>query len=114
MLGVFEQRWAMSPGPRRSADDAVWLALEAVRDPGNLGTIVRTADAVGAAGRDPRRRTPSIPIRAGAVRASMGSIFDVRDVRIAPDQLGLVKGDDDIIETRPGRAGGGLEQQQVL
>ena len=34
----------------------VWVALEDVRDPGNLGTIVRTVDAVGAQGRDPRRR----------------------------------------------------------
>jgi TrmH family RNA methyltransferase len=32
------------------ADDALWVALEDIRDPGNLGTIIRTADAVGAAG----------------------------------------------------------------
>src|SRR5258708_5811136 len=79
-LGVFEQRWAAEPpsfprrrestqvsvgdrsagvGPRlraggasstRRGDEVVWVALEAVRDPGNLGTILRTADAVGASG----------------------------------------------------------------
>lgn len=30
--------------------DALWIGLEDIRDPGNLGTILRTADAVGAAG----------------------------------------------------------------
>jgi RNA methyltransferase, TrmH family len=86
MLASFEQRWANEPGPAAVADDAVWLALEAVRDPGNLGTILRTTDAVGAAGVilvgncvDPYSRE--------AVRASMGSIFNVPVVRMAPDQF---------------------------
>ena len=86
MLAVFEQRWANEPGPAAVADSAVWLALEAVRDPGNLGTIVRTCDAVGAAGVilvgncvDPYARE--------AVRASMGSIFDVPVVRMAPGRF---------------------------
>ena len=48
MLGVFEQRWAESRRPTGVAGDAVWVALEGMRDPGNLGTIIRTADAVGA------------------------------------------------------------------
>ena len=48
MLGVFKQRWTEPPPAARVERDAVWLALEEVRDPGNLGTIIRTADAVGA------------------------------------------------------------------
>ena len=50
MLGVFEQRWL--PHRRRTALQAMtlWVALEGVRDPGNLGTIIRTVDAVGAGG----------------------------------------------------------------
>lgn len=32
------------------AQSGLWVALEAIRDPGNLGTIIRTADAAGAAG----------------------------------------------------------------
>ena len=50
VLGVFEQR-LMRADDINPAHDDVWVALEAVRDPGNLGTIVRTADAVGATGR---------------------------------------------------------------
>jgi TrmH family RNA methyltransferase len=86
MLASFEQRWANEPGPSAVADSAVWLALEAVRDPGNLGTIVRTSDAVGAGGViligncvDPYSRE--------AVRATMGSIFNVPVVRMAPDRF---------------------------
>ncbi len=76
MLGVFQQRWAAPPKARSIEGGSVWLALEEVRDPGNLGTIIRTADAVGASGVllvgnccDPYSRE--------AVRATMGSIFNV-------------------------------------
>ncbi len=86
MLAVFEQRWAGEPEASAVADDAVWVALEAVRDPGNLGTIVRTADAVGAsavmlvgASVDPYARE--------CVRATMGSIFNVPLVRVAPESF---------------------------
>jgi TrmH family RNA methyltransferase len=85
MLGVFEQRWAGEPASASVAADATWLALEAVRDPGNLGTIIRTADAVGAAGVmlvgnavDPYARE--------SVRASMGSIFNVPLVRLTMER----------------------------
>jgi TrmH family RNA methyltransferase len=76
VLAVFDQRWAVVPDAVSVASDAVWVVLEAIRDPGNLGTIVRTANAVGATGvmlvgnsADPYSRE--------AVRASMGSIFNV-------------------------------------
>jgi RNA methyltransferase, TrmH family len=45
VLATFRQRWQPHPGK-----DGLWLALEDIRDPGNLGTIIRTADAAGAAG----------------------------------------------------------------
>jgi TrmH family RNA methyltransferase len=74
MLAVFKQRWAELPRPETAAGDDVWVVLEEVRDPGNLGTIIRTADAVGAKGIilvgqscDPYSRE--------CVRATMGSIF---------------------------------------
>jgi TrmH family RNA methyltransferase len=52
----------------------LWLALEAVRDPGNLGSILRTADAAGAAGVVLVGVTCD-PFSVEAVRASMGAIF---------------------------------------
>ena len=55
----------------------LWLALEAVRDPGNLGSILRTADAAGAAGVILVGGTCD-PFSVEAVRASMGAIFATR------------------------------------
>jgi len=84
MLGVFEQRCRTLPEPPTVPEDAVWLVLEGIRDPGNLGTIIRTVDAVGAGGIvlvgascDPYSRE--------AVRATMGSIFNVPLVRTEPE-----------------------------
>ena len=79
VLGVFEQRWAKPPSGT-AARDSLWVALEAVRDPGNLGTIVRTVDAVGASGVLLIGNTVD-PYAREAVRASMGSIFNVPVVR---------------------------------
>src|SRR5262249_39066567 len=46
VIGAYRQHMA----PLEELDGDVIVALEGVRDPGNLGTIVRTADSVGAAG----------------------------------------------------------------
>lgn len=54
----------------------LWVALEEVRDPGNLGTILRTADSVGAGGVILLGRCCD-PFSFECVRASMGSIFAV-------------------------------------
>lgn len=75
VLGVFEQRLTAADAIHPARDD-VWVALEAVRDPGNLGTIVRTADAVGARGVILVGNTVD-PFSVEAVRATMGSIFAV-------------------------------------
>ena len=81
VMGVFRQSWAAVPAPDAAPDDTLWLALEGVRDPGNLGTIVRTADAVGAAGVLLVGQTCD-PWSREAVRASMGSIFAVPVARL--------------------------------
>ena len=86
MLGVFEQRWAPEPAAERLAQDALWLVLEAIRDPGNLGTIIRTADAVAAAGVI-LVGTSCDPYSHEAVRASMGSIFNVPLVRMSAERF---------------------------
>jgi TrmH family RNA methyltransferase len=88
MLGVFEQQWQTAPAPKTVPETAVWLALEGIRDPGNLGTIIRTVEAVGAKGIllvgaccDPYSRE--------SVRATMGSIFNVPLVRMDAEAFGV-------------------------
>lgn len=76
LLGVFKQRFADAATPR-----GLWIALEEMRDPGNLGTIIRTADAAAAAG--VILVGPSCdPYGRDSVRASMGSIFGPPLVRM--------------------------------
>jgi TrmH family RNA methyltransferase len=52
----------------------VWLVAHAMRDPGNLGTMLRTGDAVGAGGLI-LIDDGADPFSVEAVRASMGAIF---------------------------------------
>ena len=54
----------------------IWLVAERLRDPGNLGTILRTADAVGAGGLILVDDCVD-PFSVEAVRASMGALFTV-------------------------------------
>lgn len=56
------------------------IALQGVRDPGNLGTILRTADAIGADGVVLLDQVCD-PFAVEAVRASMGSLFAVKLAR---------------------------------
>ena len=75
VLGVFEQAFTALDDLVPS-DATCWVALEAVRDPGNLGTIIRTADAAGC-GAVILVGTCCDPFSVEAVRATMGSIFAV-------------------------------------
>ena len=49
LIGAFGQRWHDLQAVADTSD-RIWVALDRVRDPGNLGTVMRTADAVEAAG----------------------------------------------------------------
>jgi RNA methyltransferase, TrmH family len=70
-LATFKQR---SGG--NFVQEGVWVVLEDMRDPGNLGTIIRTVDAVGAAGVVLLGQSCD-PYSRECVRASTGSIFGV-------------------------------------
>ncbi|QIQ86760.1 RNA methyltransferase [Erythrobacter sp.] len=54
----------------------IWLVAQDLRDPGNLGTMLRTGDAVGAGGLILVGDCAD-PFSAEAVRASMGAVFTV-------------------------------------
>lgn len=69
VLAVFKMRYERGPRP-----EGVWLALEDIRDPGNLGTILRTAEAAGVTGIVLAGECCD-PYSPEAVRASTGSIF---------------------------------------
>lgn len=62
-------------------DAGCWLALDRVRDPGNLGTILRTADAVAANG-IMLIGDCCDPFSVETVRASMGAVFNIPMVRL--------------------------------
>ena len=53
---------------------SIWLVAQALRDPGNLGTMLRTGDAVGAGGLILLDDCAD-PFSVEAVRASMGAVF---------------------------------------
>ncbi len=71
VLAAFSQRW--QPHPTKEGN---WLALEEIRDPGNLGTIIRTADAASVTGLILVGDCCD-PYAPECVRAGTGSIFGV-------------------------------------
>ncbi len=76
VLGVFQQAFAPPPNATQVDQTATWLALEEVRDPGNLGTIIRTCDAVGVSGVILVGACCD-PYSIESIRATMGSVFSV-------------------------------------
>ena len=73
VVGVFRQRTTPIEAIDRTTA-AIWLVCQALKDPGNLGTILRTGDAVGAGGVILLDDCCD-PFSTEAVRASMGAIF---------------------------------------
>jgi TrmH family RNA methyltransferase len=73
MLGAYRQpSTALAAIDRSSAP--LWIVAQALRDPGNIGTILRTGDAVAAGGLILIDDSAD-PYSVEAVRASMGAIF---------------------------------------
>ena len=70
-LATFKQRYVSDV-----THSGVWVGLENIRDPGNLGTIIRTADAAGASGVILAGNCCD-PYSPDCIRATTGSIFAV-------------------------------------
>ncbi len=79
VLGVHEE-WTTPLAALDRSSAGIWLVAERLRDPGNLGTILRTGDAV-AAGALILIGECVDPFSVEAVRASMGALFTVPVVR---------------------------------
>jgi RNA methyltransferase, TrmH family len=79
VIGVYREH----PTPLADLDRSttpIWLVTQAMRDPGNLGTMLRTGDAVGAGGLILIDDCTD-PFSVEAVRASMGAIFTQKIVQ---------------------------------
>lgn len=88
LMAVFEQRFVPPPEAANMSAGDLWVVLEEIRDPGNLGTIIRTADAVGAKGVVLVGQCCD-PYSHECVRATMGSVFAVPIARM--DKAGFVE-----------------------
>src|SRR3982751_784314 len=73
LLGAFRQP-EMSLERIDRSQAPLWIIAQALRDPGNIGTILRTGDAAGAGGLILIGATAD-PFSVEAVRAWMGAIF---------------------------------------
>jgi TrmH family RNA methyltransferase len=82
VIGAYKQALA----PLEALEGDTIVALEGVRDPGNLGTILRTADSTGAGGVVLLGESCD-PFSVEAVRASMGSLFAVKLARASFEEL---------------------------
>lgn len=82
VAAVFEQRWTPLKDIQPKGSET-WIALDRVRDPGNLGTIIRTADAAGASGVILVGDCTD-PFSMETVRATMGSMFALPLVKTTP------------------------------
>jgi TrmH family RNA methyltransferase len=78
------QRWSRLDDAREPRP--LWLCVETVRSPGNLGSLLRTCAAAGASGLCATSQAielhdPSV------VRATMGALFRQRLVRASPEEV---------------------------
>ncbi|MFL6727529.1 MAG: TrmH family RNA methyltransferase [Sphingomicrobium sp.] len=99
LLGAYRQSDVSLELIDRSKAD-LWIVAQALRDPGNIGTILRTGDAVGAGGLILVDDSAD-PYSVEAVRASMGAVF-TQEIAVArwPEFLSWLRsGDGQLVGT---------------
>lgn len=93
VIGLFDEFDTSLSQIDRSAAP-IWLVAQELRDPGNLGTMLRTSDAVGAGGVILIDDCAD-PFSAEAVRASMGAVFTQKVARARWEEfLPWLRGED--------------------
>ena len=84
LAAVLHRKW--TPLSSVITRKGVWVGLDRIQDPGNLGTIMRTAEAVGANGIILIDNCTD-PFDITAVRASMGAIFSLSLIKTESIEL---------------------------
>lgn len=82
---ILRQQW-LSVDRFRVERNSLWLAVESIESPGNLGTIIRTAEASGVTGIF-ILNSDCDPYDPAAVRATMGSLFSQKLIRCSPNEF---------------------------
>jgi TrmH family RNA methyltransferase len=82
---ILRQKWTSLDEVRTRAN-SLWLAVESIESPGNLGTIIRTAEAAGATGVFILSRDCD-PYDPATVRATMGSLFSHKLIPCSPHEF---------------------------
>jgi TrmH family RNA methyltransferase len=82
---ILRQKWT-SLDEVRARPNLLWLAVESIESPGNLGTIIRTTEAAGATGTFILNRDCD-PYDPATVRATMGSLFSQKLIRCSPHEF---------------------------
>ncbi|NTE85072.1 TrmH family RNA methyltransferase [Agrobacterium rubi] len=85
VVGIFDQKWTDLKDIHPEAGQT-YIALDRVRDPGNLGTVIRTADAAGASGVILLGDCTD-PFSLETVRATMGSVFAIAVAHASVDEF---------------------------
>jgi TrmH family RNA methyltransferase len=80
LAAVVRQHWHSLDALQPSRDNSCWIALQSIREPRNIGAILRVSDAVGAAGLILLDDSAD-PYSPFAVRASTGAVFSQGLVR---------------------------------
>ena len=84
IAAIVRQRW--EPLEAVAESRRCWLGLHEVQHPGNLGTLIRTNDAIGGDGVILTGQGAD-PYHPQCVRGSLGAIFSQRMVRATPKQV---------------------------
>ena len=89
VAAVMRQRWERLENVRPSRG-LCWIAVEAIQSAGNLGTMLRTSEAVGGSGVILIGNTVD-PFEPATVRASMGALFRQKFVRTSMEEFAAWK-----------------------
>jgi len=87
IAAAVHQRWHTLADVNILREGSLWLALDSIQNPGNLGTILRTGDAFGAEGVLLLDQSTD-PYDPTAMRSSMGAVFSQKLVKVTLEELG--------------------------